>query len=305
MSTASPLAETIARGIAANTGRPFRPSSSVHATAGDRWTSQRFDNARTGTPSAAFLKIGGAACAPAFEAEADGLQALQNAGAGFRIPAILAREAHDDHAWLALEWIDLSPLDDASGARAGAALASLHRNTGQSQVGFGWPRNNFIGATPQVNTPDKDWVRFFQHQRLLFQLNLAAKNRYPTRLIDRGERLVADLPALFRDYAPVASLLHGDLWGGNAARDDRGTPVIFDPAVYRGDREADLAMSELFGGFPRTFYTEYRNAWPLDTGYAVRKHLYNLYHLLNHANLFAGDYVRQAGEAIERLLAEL
>ncbi|MBL8519529.1 MAG: fructosamine kinase family protein [Betaproteobacteria bacterium] len=299
------MAQSIARGIAATTGRPFLPNSPVQAATGARWTSQRFDNARTGTPAAAFVKLGGVECAPAFAAEADGLETLRGATNGFRVPAVLARGTDDPHAWLALEWIDLSPLDDTSGGRAGVALAALHRNTGPAHDGFGWPRDNFIGATPQVNTPDKDWVHFFQHRRLLFQLGLAAKNRYPTRMIDRGERLVADLPALFRDYTPVPSLLHGDLWGGNAARDIEGAPVIFDPAVYRGDREADLAMSELFGGFPRTFYTEYRNAWPLDTGYAVRKHLYNLYHLLNHANLFASDYVRQSGDAIERLLAEL
>lgn len=302
MSAPASLAETISHDIAAGTGRPFNAASPVAPTAGSRWSSQRLDNARTGDPPSVFLKIGGAECADVFEAEADGLGTLAGAKTGFRVPAILARGANAEHTWIVLEWIDLAPLDEAAGALAGASLALLHRNTADH---FGWPRDNFIGATQQVNSPGKEWVPFFQHQRLVPQLQLAAIHRYPSRLIDRGERLVADLPALFLDYQPLASLLHGDLWAGNAARDDRGTPVIFDPAVYRGDREADCAMSELFGGFPRSFLTEYDNAWPLDAGYAVRKHLYNLYHLLNHANLFAGDYVRQSGEAIERLLAEL
>lgn len=293
---------SIAASIAAETGSPFTVESTTDLSGGSRWRTLRIDNARTGIPASAFVKFGVAQHAPVFAAELDGLRALAGVKAGFRLPAVIACESDVTRAWLILDWIDLSPLDDASGARAGIALAALHRNTADA---FGWPSDNFIGASPQVNTPNKDWVHFFQHQRLLFQLDLAAKNRYPSKMIDRGERLVADLPVLFRDYTPVASLLHGDLWGGNIGRDSEGAPVIYDPAVYRGDREADLAMTELFGGFPRTFYTEYRNAWPLDKGYATRKHLYNLYHLLNHANLFAGDYVRQSGEAIERLLAEL
>ena len=104
---------------------------------------------------------------------------------------------------------------------------------------------------------------------------------------------------------PERSLLHGDLWGGNASSLADGTPIVFDPAVYVGDRECDVAMTELFGGFPAEFQSAYRSAWPLDDGYRVRKHFYNLYHLLNHANLFTGAYVAQSGQAIEQLLAEI
>jgi fructosamine-3-kinase len=292
----------IAAVIAAKTGAPFVVDSTHDIAGGSRWRTFRLDNARTGSPKSVFVKFGQVEHAPVFEAEVDGLTALEQAKSGYRIPAVIASEHDVEHAWLVLEWIDLSALNSTSAARAGIALAALHRNTGHQ---FGWPRDNFIGATPQVNTQAKDWVHFFQHQRLLFQLNLAARNRYPSRLIDRGERLVADLPALFRDYTPLASLLHGDTWIGNMAQDSEGRPVTFDPAVYHGDREADVAMCEMFGGYPREFFTEYVNAWPLDSGFATRKHLYNLYHLLNHANLFAGDYVRQSAERIEQLLAEL
>jgi protein-ribulosamine 3-kinase len=292
----------IAAAIAARTGSPFVADSAHEVAGGSRWRTFKLDNARTGEPKAVFLKYGLPEHAEVFAAEIDGLDALRAAKTQLRIPHAIARGVDGECAWLALEWIDLAPLDDLSAATAGKALAALHRNAGES---FGWPRDNFIGATPQINTPHKDWVHFFQHQRLLYQLKLAAKNRYPTRMIDRGERLVADLPALFSSYTPLPSLLHGDTWIGNLAMDGNGTPVTFDPAVYRGDREADVAMCELFGGYPKTFFTEYANAWPLDSGYATRKRLYNLYHLLNHANLFAGDYVRQSGETIERLLAEL
>ncbi len=124
-------------------------------------------------------------------------------------------------------------------------------------------------------------------------------------LAERGEGLLQRLPALFLDYQPVASLLHGDFWGGNAGALPDGTPVIFDPAVHYGDRETDIAMAELFGGFPDSFYAAYREAWPLDSGYELRKPLYNLYHVLNHFNLFGTGYLGQARRMIDKLRSEL
>jgi fructosamine-3-kinase len=136
-------------------------------------------------------------------------------------------------------------------------------------------------------------------------LALAGRNNAPAKMVDRGQHLLELLPALFSDYHPRPSLLHGDLWGGNWEADGDGSPVIFDPAVYFGDREADIAMTELFGGFDRRFYQAYESAWPLDPGYRIRKQLYNLYHILNHFNLFGGGYARQAEGMIESLLAQL
>jgi fructosamine-3-kinase len=248
-----------------------------------------------------FAKVNTEAHAEMFEAEMDGLAALAKAGAT-RVPRAVSLDKGGDHASLVLEWLDLVPLTAASAARLGTALAAQHR---QTVVQCGWHRGNFIGATPQVNGWEHDWLRFWKLNRLTPQLRLAAKHRLPSRMIDRGERLTTDCDALLAGHRSTRSLLHGDLWSGNAAALADGTPVLFDPAVYHGDREADIAMTELFGGFPADFLAAYGDAWPLEQGYATRRDFYNLYHVLNHANLFAGDYVRQAERSIERLLAEL
>ena len=187
--------------------------------------------------------------------------------------------------------------------RCGArpALAQLHRTTAEA---YGWHRDNTIGTTPQDNARTEDWAAFFRDRRIAPQLALAARNGHGGRLQRAGERLLAAMPLLLAGHAPVASLLHGDLWSGNAARLASGEPVIFDPAVYFGDRETDLAMTELFGGFPAAFHAAYRAAWPIDAGYPVRRTLYNLYHVLNHLNLFGGGYGAQAEAMIGQLLAE-
>lgn len=178
----------------------------------------------------------------------------------------------------------------------------MHRIT---QTQYGWQRDNTIGATPQPNTQSRDWVDFWRRQRLQFQLDLAAANGAPRALLAGGEDLLERFPALFAGHAPAASLLHGDLWSGNHAYTRSGEPAIFDPAVYYGDREADLAMTELFGGFGDDFYAAYNACWPLDPGYGTRKTLYNLYHILNHFNLFGGGYAGQAQRMTDALLSEL
>lgn len=232
-----------------------------------------------------------------FESEADGLAAL---GAHLRVPAVVALGETGDEAFLVLEALDLHGSGDA--AALGEALARLHR---APQATWGWQRDNWIGSTPQHNAPAGEWVDFWRSRRLGAQLQLAAENGLPAALLRDGERLMADLPAFFSGHAPAPSLLHGDLWGGNHAYLADGSPVLFDPAVYCGDRECDLAMSELFGGFSSDFHAAYRAAWPLDAGYATRKRLYNLYHILNHANLFGGGYAGQAASLMQALLAEV
>ena len=170
---------------------------------------------------------------------------------------------------------------------------------------FGWKRNNTIGNTPQINTTTTDWVQFWREHRLGYQLKLARENSYTGKLQQLGERLMSDLNAFFNDTSPAASLLHGDLWSGNVSFDMSGQPVIYDPAVYFGDREADIAMTELFGMFPTAFYTAYQDDYPLDSGYNTRKKLYNLYHVLNHLNLFGGSYRHQAEQMMNELLVEI
>ena len=186
-------------------------------------------------------------------------------------------------------------------------LSTLHSKVyrsmnGEKSARFGFAHDNFIGTTPQPNGWKVDWIDFWREHRLGFQLQLAEQNGYGGQLQSLGEKLMDALPAFFKDYTPQPSLLHGDLWNGNHAYLQDGTPTIFDPATYYGDRECDLAMTELFGGYSEDFYTAYRAAFPLDAGYATRKTLYNLYHILNHANLFGGGYARQAEGMIRRLL---
>jgi len=247
-----------------------------------------------------FIKTGEASRRNMFEAEADGLSALAQAGT-HRIPAVLALGETEGSAFLVLEWLELAPISQRADAiAAGQALAALHRLQGER---YGWHRDNIIGATPQDNTPSDAWPQFFARRRLKPQMDLARQNGHPKELIADGERLVELVPALLMDHRPAPSLVHGDLWSGNAAM-VQGRPALFDPAVYYGDREVDLAMSELFGGFPESFYAAYREAWPLPPGYESRKTLYNLYHILNHLNLFGSSYLGQAKRMIARLLAD-
>lgn len=249
-----------------------------------------------------FLKLNDAAALPIFEAEADGLAALAACDA-FRVPRPLAWGSAGGEAFMLLEHLRLRPLTGAeNGQRFGRALAQLHGDAGER---FGWACDNFIGASPQINAEHDAWARFFVDCRLRPQLQMARAQGYGGALGRDADRVLERVPAMFLDYRPRPSLLHGDLWNGNAAVDADGKPVIFDPAVYRGDRETDLAMCELFGGFPSAFYAAYRTAWPLADGYEQRKTLYNLYHVLNHLNLFGRAYLGQAERMVRTLADEL
>jgi protein-ribulosamine 3-kinase len=169
---------------------------------------------------------------------------------------------------------------------------------------FGLAEDNVIGRTRQPNGWVADWAEFFRERRLRHQLALATQNGFAALLEEPGGRLLEAVAGLLAGHHPQAALLHGDLWAGNWLADPQDEPVVFDPAIYYGDREADLAMTRLFGGFGRAFYDAYLEAAPLPPGHAVRAELYNLYHVLNHANLFGGGYARQARASIDRLLAE-
>lgn len=249
-----------------------------------------------------FAKLGAPDALAMFAAEADGLAAIA-ASRSFRTPAVIAHGTDGEHAFLILEHLELRPLASAEdGARFAERLVQLHRTLGEH---FGWPRDNFIGRTPQRNGLRDNWARFFADCRLRPQFALAKANGFGGELQQQGERLFERVAALFLDYRPPPSLLHGDLWHGNAAMTADGEPVLFDPAVHHGDREADLAMSELFGGFPSAFYVAYRKTWPLDEDYEQRKLLYSLYHVLNHLNLFGRGYLREALRLATRLNEEL
>ncbi|RLL53731.1 fructosamine kinase family protein [Mariprofundus sp. EBB-1] len=246
-----------------------------------------------------FVKLNQAGQLPMFEAEAAGLSELASANA-IRIPEVICFGQSADQSWLVTEYIEFGRSEDMQ--CLGRQLTTLH---GCKNDQFGWFRDNTIGLTQQHNQQSHDWVDFYREQRLRFQLHLAARNGFTGSLQTKGESLMQGLDLFFSSYKPQPSLLHGDLWSGNRAFDSLGQPVIFDPAVYYGDREADIAMTELFGGFTSEFYDAYREAWPLDDGYSVRKTLYHLYHILNHANLFGGSYAQQAESMIDQLLVEL
>ncbi len=244
-----------------------------------------------------FLKTAAADALPMFSAEAEGLSELAAAKA-LRVPAVLAAGHTDEHAFLALEWLPFEPSDHNGERLLGEGLARMHRSVSER---FGWHRDNTIGRTPQHNAWSDDWPGFFAVQRLAFQLTLAAENGFGDTLQEPGERLLARLPTFFENHAPLPSLLHGDLWGGNWAS-CRGEPVVFDPAVYYGDRETDIAMTKLFGGFGRAFYDAYEAAWPLPAGSVERQALYQLYHILNHLNLFGASYLGRAKTLMSALL---
>lgn len=248
-----------------------------------------------------FVKVAAAQALDQFEAEVAGLEALRAANA-LRVPKVLAVVEHDGQALLVLEWLELKPTTPASDRALGEGLARQHR---VHKPLFGFKRHNHIGATPQVNFWSRNWIHFFREHRLEAQLQLAARRGVSDRFLERATLLLAMLDHFFTTYSPMASLLHGDLWSGNYAADETGRPVVFDPAAYYGDRECDLAMTRLFGGFGREFYAAYEGVWPLDTGWRERTELYNLYHVLNHFNLFGGGYLAQAEIMIDRLLAEL
>ncbi|MBF0469933.1 MAG: fructosamine kinase family protein [Gammaproteobacteria bacterium] len=244
-----------------------------------------------------FVKLNQPERLEMFVAEAEGLLELENAP-GLRSPRPIASGAGTTHSWLVLENIPFGGTGDM--AKFGSQLAAMHRITADR---FGWQRSNTIGSTPQLNDYHHNWIDFWRECRLLPQLQWAAQGGCSRKMSRLGERLLQQLPQLLAHHCPQPSLLHGDLWSGNYAFSEQGEAVIFDPAVYYGDRETDIAMTELFGGFSRRFYDAYEEAWPLDSGYQQRKKLYNLYHLLNHFNMFGGGYGSQAEGVMEQLIA--
>ncbi len=261
-----------------------------------------------------FAKINQASQIAMFEAEALGLQQMR-ATQTIRVPEPICWGTEGNSAYIVLEWLDLG---SRGGERAweemGHQLAAMHKYTppnppllrggeerNSTLLGkvFGWDINNTIGSTVQINNWTANWAEFWAEHRIGYQLKLARRRggHFP-----QGERLLEVIPELLAGHEPQPSLVHGDLWGGNAGVTSAGEPVIFDPAAYFGDREVDIAMTELFGGFSAQFYRGYNQVWPLEVGYDQRKTLYNLYHILNHFNLFGASYESQANQMINRIL---
>jgi fructosamine-3-kinase len=248
-----------------------------------------------------FVKLLPADRAEVFAAEMEGLAMLRDTGC-FRVPAARGSGTAGDVAWLALEWLDLKPVStDEDGRAFGKALAALHEVHGEL---YGLPRDNWLGDSRQENGTSTTWPLFYAQKRLRPQLERLIAEGMRGELIRNLQGIVERVPALFLEYRPAASLLHGDLWHGNAGMVD-GQPAVFDPAAHYGDREADYAMTELFGGFPISMYAAYQKSAPLDAGAASRRGLYRLYHLLNHTLLFGSAYLRETERTAARLLSEL
>ena len=249
-----------------------------------------------------FLKWSSEPGEEPFAAEADGLRALAGSG-GPTVPEVIGYTAPaETPSWLLLEFVYHGRPATDYWESLGEGLADLHRIRPEP---YGWDRPNYIGSLPQVNDVTDDWEAFWWTQRLLPQLELARDgNRLPGRW-DEWELLQSSLPGLVAETLGP-SLLHGDLWSGNVFPGPSGEPILVDPAVYRGHAEVDLAMTELFGGFPPRFYSAYEGVRPLADGYGeIRKPLYQLYPLLVHVNLFGGSYVDSTSQALQQVLGHV
>ncbi len=231
-----------------------------------------------------------------FIAEYHALNELQQVKQ-LQIPQPICYGSCEDKSYLVMQYLPLSANGDQ--LVLGHGVANMHQIRSEK---FGWKQNNTIGSTPQSNQYSDNWTEFWFYQRIKPQLELLAKKGYHQQLLAKSEQIYLQIEKLFKYHQPQASLLHGDLWSGNFSFTMQGSPVIFDPALYYGDRETDIAMTELFGGFNQRFYQGYQEVFPLADDYQQRKEIYNLYHILNHANLFAGSYISQAQQIIQQFI---
>jgi len=262
-----------------------------------------------------FIKLNSASLERMFQVEFDSLnelsQALSDSNSVMHIPQPICFGTSGTYSYLVLEYLTIKSSGDSK--KFGQALAEMHKITHNQ---FGWYQDNIIGSTPQSNHQHNDWITFWREERIRPQFEMLYSKGYKKHLQPLANQLLNNLDSLLANHTPQASLLHGDLWSGNygfiegftegfieytSDTNSKVKPVIFDPALYYGDRETDLAMTELFGGFSQDFYQAYNESWPLDEGYAKRKTVYNLYHILNHANLFGTSYLNQAMSMMERL----
>ncbi|MEP4891871.1 MAG: fructosamine kinase family protein [Aliiglaciecola sp.] len=229
-----------------------------------------------------------------FSAEAEGLTHLANANE-FKVPKVICSGICENKSYLVLEYLRLGEGSEQTWFDFGSKLANMHQN--QTQNMYGWQEDNFIGLTPQPNRWAKKWPQFFAEQRIGYLLQLLAEKGHVIAAIDN---VVVSVEKLLQGHNPKASMLHGDLWIGNTGF-QHDTPVIFDPAFYYGDRETDIAMTELFNKFPAAFYQGYNETWPLSKQYDFRKPVYQLYHILNHALLFGGNYLQTATSLLKNM----
>lgn len=285
--------EDVATAIAKKTQTSFVLHSESNIAGGCINEARRLEST---TGEVYFAKANSAGFLRLFEAEAKALTEIASTRT-VRVPDPVCHGISGDRSFLVMEFLETSRDGGSAQRKLGQDLARLHR---MEQPHFGWKIDNAIGATNQPNPASDDWIEFYREHRLIHQFELAQKKG---QFFQGIELLLERLPNFFSEYKPIPSLLHGDLWGGNFACDTEGQPYVFDPASYYGDREADIAFTYMFGGFSTEFYKSYEEIFPLDPGFEIRKNLYNLYHELNHYNLFGGEYARSAQSSINHLLA--
>jgi protein-ribulosamine 3-kinase len=234
-----------------------------------------------------FLKSYGTSSGSIIKNEANGLEELAKSNT-IHIPQVI----YSDDQFLLLEYIEQSSRVSIFSELFGQRFAKMHKYTSEE---FGFYENNFIGATPQINIPKSEkWSTFYWENRLLYQFKLAERNNYSsTELHNLFSILENRIESIIEGSEEEPTILHGDLWGGNYIVDEKGEPCLIDPAVYYGHREADLAMTMLFGGFDSKFYNAYDEAYPLKPGWRNRIDIYKLYHVMNHLNLFGASYYSQ------------
>ncbi|WP_337871811.1 fructosamine kinase family protein [Ignavibacterium sp.] len=237
-----------------------------------------------------FLKKNFSAPNDMFFKEANGLEELKKANT-IRVPEVILV----DKNFILLEQISSGKKSKSFEEDFGRAFARLHKFSAEH---FGFYEDNYIGSTPQKNIPSEDekndWIKFYFDKRILFQYKLLESNGYADSAIKKRIALLENkIEEILDGNENIPSLLHGDLWSGNYLIDENGNACLIDPAVYYGNREADLAMTKLFGGFSSTFYNSYRETFPLADGYEYRENIYKLYHVMNHLNLFGGGYYHQ------------
>ncbi|MDJ0534675.1 MAG: fructosamine kinase family protein [Xenococcaceae cyanobacterium MO_207.B15] len=285
--------QTIAKEISKATGKEFEVKETCSVGGGcinQGYKIQSLDRQY-------FVKLNQASLVEMFVAEALGLKQMHQTQT-LTIPYPVCWGTVGNSCYIVLEWLELGGRSNSEAwSKMGRQLAQMHQQGTSDR--FGWKMNNTIGSTPQINTWMDNWGDFFAEQRIGYQLRLAKTRggNFPDT-----NQVIAAVKEHLADREPVASIVHGDLWSGNASVTVEGEPVIFDPATYYGDRETDIAMTELFGGFPQSFYQGYNQQWELDPGYQKRKNIYNLYHILNHFNLFGGGYGSQANSMIRKIL---
>ncbi len=244
-----------------------------------------------------FVKTNKRDCLSKFQIEAESIRVMRESNSVF-VPELILTGKTKDSAFIVLNYLPTKPLDDGKNSyKFGQQLAKLHAWGEQKEYGF--DQDNYIGTTLQPNKWERKWARFFAEQRIGWQLQLMREKGVNLVNVDDFTQIISNR---LSGHQPKPALLHGDLWHGNVANSVFG-PICYDPACYWGDRECDIAMTELFDGFQPEFYQGYESVLPLDINYEQRKDIYNLYHLLNHYNQFGGHYLEESEQMIKQILS--